>query len=106
MNIQCISTSTEHLYYISASTKLQPSVPHDYNARQKQRSNQFDKESLTVISMNIQYISTSTQHIYCISASTKRQPSVPRNYNARQMHSSKRFDEESLCGVYLAAFQG
>jgi hypothetical protein len=27
MNIQYISTSTEHIYYISASTKLQPSVP-------------------------------------------------------------------------------
>ena len=39
MNIQYISTSTEHIYYISASTKLQPSVPRDYNARQMHRSN-------------------------------------------------------------------
>mgnify|MGYP001323825366 CR=1 FL=1 len=46
MNIQYISTSTEHIYYITASTKLQPSVPRDYNARQMHRSNRFDEESL------------------------------------------------------------
>ena len=46
MNIQYISKSTEHIYYISASTKLQPSVPRDYNARQMHRSNRFDEESL------------------------------------------------------------
>ena len=34
MNIQYISTSTEHIYYITASIKNQPSVPRDHNARQ------------------------------------------------------------------------
>ena len=46
MNIQYISKSTEHIYYISASTKLQPSVPRDYNERQMHRLNRFDEESL------------------------------------------------------------
>ena len=45
INIQYISTSTGHLYYISASTKLQPSVPCDYNTRQMNSSNRFDEES-------------------------------------------------------------
>ena len=47
MNIQYISTSTEHIYYITASIKLQPSVPSDHNARQMNRSNRFDEESLS-----------------------------------------------------------
>jgi hypothetical protein len=46
VNIQYISTVSEHIYNISASTKLQPSVPRDYNARQMKRSNRFDEESL------------------------------------------------------------
>ena len=51
MNIQYITTSTEHIYYISASKKFQPSVPRDYNARQTHRSNRFEEESLCVVNL-------------------------------------------------------